>query len=340
MKRVLVLGATGFVGGHVLKALAQSPGCEVIPAVRDASALPRAFQAGARVGDLRSADHLARLLRGIDVVVHAAAWSALWGHEQRSRSLFLEPSLALLKAAKSSNVQRILFPSSVSVAEPSRANDADAPGVERRYWPHERHLVQLENALEIWASHGRQATVLRLGYFVGPQYGLGILPVLLPKLRRRIVPWIEQGHMPLPLIDGRDVGRAFKAAVDRPQDPAYLRLNIVGPTVPTFRELVQHLHQHHTVPMPLANVSYRTAHAVGWLMEKINPLQPGDPLLTRSLVHLLRPRNLDNQLAADLIGYKPCVAWQRAIDEQMLEIAQRSGEHMRMYSPLPGELSA
>lgn len=41
---------------------------------------------------------------------------------------------------------------------------------------------------------------LRFGTFSGVGQNLGVLPVLLPRLRARLVPWIEAGRAPLPLI--------------------------------------------------------------------------------------------------------------------------------------------
>ncbi|MCP2167219.1 NAD-dependent epimerase/dehydratase family protein [Goodfellowiella coeruleoviolacea] len=77
--RVLVTGAAGFIGSHVTDALAAA-GHDVValdfllPQAHGAAGPPAwAEDHGLVVGDVRDADLLARLLRGVDVVCHQAA---------------------------------------------------------------------------------------------------------------------------------------------------------------------------------------------------------------------------------------------------------------------------
>ncbi|MCG8039522.1 MAG: hypothetical protein JAZ19_21105, partial [Candidatus Thiodiazotropha taylori] len=77
------------------------------------------------------------------------------------------------------------------------------------------------------------------------------------------------------------------------------------------------------------------AFAFAWFMEKIDPLLPWEPLVTRSIVHLLEETNADNELASKLLGYKPRHHWQEAIDIQMAEMAKHQSEAMSMARPLP-----
>ncbi|MEQ9825597.1 MAG: NAD-dependent epimerase/dehydratase family protein [Puniceicoccaceae bacterium] len=335
--KILVTGANGFVGSHVLESLAKIPGIEVIAACRNPSRLLPAFRSAVRVGDLRDAAYVNHVVEGIDQVVHAAAWSALWGHQCESRELFLNPSLALLEAAKRAGVKRFHFASTLTAAPSALADDAMQLGVERKFWPHEANVVKIENRLRALSDAAFQGVVMRLGFFVGRRYSLGILPILVPKLRARLVPWVGRGMAPLPLVDGRDIAAAFAAATQSSKLGNFESFNIVGPEIPLMREVVEYLHEQHAVPLPMVNVSYPVAYAFAWLMEQVHSILPGDPLLTRSLVHLITPRQLTHQRAAALLGYQPQCHWKETIDLQMQEMKSRSSEKMRMFKPLPKE---
>ena len=95
---VLVTGATGWLGRHVLDALARLHDVTVIAAARDVARVPARFAAGARIGDLTDRAYRRSVVTDVDVVIHAGTWSSFWGHAGQERSLFLEPSIDLLTA--------------------------------------------------------------------------------------------------------------------------------------------------------------------------------------------------------------------------------------------------
>lgn len=333
MTTVLVTGATGFVGGHVLDALSARKDVRLIAACRDPRRLPPGFTGEVRAGDLRDPAYLARLLDGVDVVCHAAAWTSLWGHAEESRRLYLEPSLRLLDAVTGSRVRRFVNVSTTSAAAPQHSADARAPGVPRAFWPHLGNVIAIENALRERAG-ARAMVNLRLGIFAGRRYALSVLPILLPRLKTHLVPWVAGGRTGLPIVDGRDIGQAFALAATAPGLRGYQAFNIVGPTVPTVREVIGFLHREFGYPQPHFSVPFPVAYAFAWLMEKLDPLVPWEPLVTRSIVHLLEETGATNAEAGQRLGYRPQVSWQDAIRAQVEELRQRAEPAMRMVRPL------
>lgn len=219
MTTVLVTGATGFVGSHVLEALAAQPGVAVIAACRDRERLVRSFRGEVRQGDLRDNTYLDRLLDGIDVLCHCTAWTSLWGHAGESRRLYLEPTLALLSRVPGSRVSRLVNVSTTSAAAPGHSLDARSAGIARSFWPHLGNVVAIENAMRDLATV-RTMVNLRLGIFAGNRYALSVLPILLPRLETHLVPWVAGGRTSLPVIDTATSGRRSPGPRPRRGSPA------------------------------------------------------------------------------------------------------------------------
>lgn len=336
MITVLVTGATGFVGSHVLEGFMQraDPGVRVVAACRDARRLVQGFNGEVRQGDLRDADYRRRVVEGVDVVCNALAWSSLWGNADNSQRLFLEPNLALIDAARAAGVRCFVNTSTTSAAAPQRSGDPQSEGIPRRFWPHLCNVVKIENALRRAAGPDFQVVNLRLGIFAGQRYALGVLPILVPRLKTHLVPWIAGGRTGLPIVDGRDIGQAFVRAALAPGLADYEGFNIIGRDVPSVREVVGFLHAEYGLPMPHFSVPFAVAYPFAWLMEKIDPVMPWEPLVTRSIVHLLEEVHADNAKAERLLGYRPLHSWREAIRAQMQEMTVRQKRPMAMAWPV------
>jgi len=334
MKKVLVTGANGFVGSHILEALQQCDDVQVVAACRDASRLPAGFRGEVRAGDLRDAGYRKALVEGVDVVCHAAAWSSLWGHSEESRRLFLEPGLALIAEAQAAGVKRFVNTSTTSAAAPNHSADPMSRGIRRPLWPHLCNVVAIEDALRERAGPSFQVVNLRLGIFAGQRYALGLLPILAPRLKTHLVPWVAGGRTSLPITDGRDIGQAFALAATAEGLADYEGFNIVGPEVPTVRQVIGLLHEEYGLPLPHFGVPFALAYPFAWLMEKLDPVVPWEPLVTRSIIHLMEEVRADNAKAERLLGYRPAHPWREAIRTQMREMQVRQTRPMRMAKPV------
>jgi nucleoside-diphosphate-sugar epimerase len=330
----VLTGATGFVGSHVLEALAVYDDLHVVAVCRDRKKLIPEFSGEVREGDMRDPGFRQAAVAGADCLCNAMAWSSLWGHADASRKLFLEPNLALIEAARAAGVRRFINTSTTSAAAPERSHDPQSEGVMRALWPHLCNVIEIENALREAASADFQVVNLRLGIFAGRRYALGVLPILVPRLKVHLVPWVGGGRTSLPVIDGRDIGQAFARAVVAEGLNAYEGFNIVGPTVPTVREVIAHLHEAYGLPQPHFGVPFALAYPFAWLMEKLDPIVPWEPLVTRSIIHLMEEVGVDNDKAVRLLGYQPRHHWHEALRLQMGEMSVRQTRPMSMVRPL------
>jgi dihydroflavonol-4-reductase len=130
--KAFVTGATGFVGSHVARALADQ-GAELRLLIRPSSRTDNISELRAEVamGDLCNPESLRRAMSGCDFVFHVAADYRLWVRdpEQMYRAN-VEGTRAVIQAAQQSGVHRVIYCSSVATmgfTESGQIVDEDTP---------------------------------------------------------------------------------------------------------------------------------------------------------------------------------------------------------------------
>ena len=111
-----VTGATGFVGSHVARVLAEQ-GAELRLLVRSNSDLRNIqdLKADRVTGDLRDAKSLKLAASGCEVIFHVAADYRLWVRDpQEMYRSNVEGTRAILEAARESGARRVVYTSSVA----------------------------------------------------------------------------------------------------------------------------------------------------------------------------------------------------------------------------------
>jgi len=164
VKSVLVTGATGFIGQHLVEVLRLRPDYRVVAATRRHVELPvETYQ----VGDLNSQTDWYQVLQGIDVVIHLAARAHVLDERGKDPAAeFLrvntEGTINLVKQAIAAGVQHFVFISSVGAVAsfsdvPLTEEDACLPDT-----PYGRSKLATEIALKNLASDSAIAwTILR-----------------------------------------------------------------------------------------------------------------------------------------------------------------------------------
>jgi len=171
--RVLVTGATGFVGRHVVNSFGRR-GHDVLALVRPAHAQDHSIWEGdvqVRTADLRTASGLADALRGVDAVVHLAA--QVTGSDEARFTGTAAATEHLVDAMRSAGVRRLVVASSYAVYDWSRAGPAiavDSPLEDQVYERDGYAVAKLwqERVVQRAAERGDiDLTVLRPGYVWG-----------------------------------------------------------------------------------------------------------------------------------------------------------------------------
>jgi putative NADH-flavin reductase len=132
MKKVAVIGATGFVGSHVVKELANR-GYAVEAIVRDASNVEQNDSVKAKSIDVNNIDQLAEGLQGSDAVI--STYNAGWTNPNLYND-FLTGSENIEKAVEKAGVKRLIIVGGAgSLYTPDNIQIVDTPDFPEAYKP-------------------------------------------------------------------------------------------------------------------------------------------------------------------------------------------------------------
>jgi hypothetical protein len=98
------------------------------------------------------------------------------------------------------------------------------------------------------SGHGTTIVSLWCGHFAGARYNLGLLSLLLPRLKTYLVPWVAGGKSRVPLVDGRDLGSACVLAATAEGLERFESFDLGGPSFPTMWEVLEFRHAEIGIP--------------------------------------------------------------------------------------------
>ncbi len=224
--KILVTGATGKVGSRLSKRLAQR-GDRVRALVRDEARAAELHQAGIELveGDLLDADSLTAAVRGVDVVVHCAAFFRGATAEQAHAVNDLGTQ-HLASAARAASVRRFIFTSTGLVygGNGGRLAGEDDPCSPTAAYP----VSKLAAERFLLAVEGLDVRVLRLPFVYGD--GDPHIAEAVPLMRD--FPPAQR----MSIAHHADVAQAVARVLDAPS-PSHRIYNVVDDEAPTLATL-------------------------------------------------------------------------------------------------------
>ncbi|MDE2466426.1 MAG: NAD-dependent epimerase/dehydratase family protein [Alphaproteobacteria bacterium] len=175
MSRVLVTGASGFVGSAVVRALL-ARGEEVRALARSTSPKTNLQGLGCEIvlGDLKDPASLRRAMDGCEDLFHVAADYRLWARNpEEIIANNREGTRNVLDAAKQAGVRRIVYTSSVATLKPrSDGGDADErnrASFDTAIGAYKKSKVAAERLVEEYAAQGLPVVLVSPSTPIGPR---------------------------------------------------------------------------------------------------------------------------------------------------------------------------
>jgi nucleoside-diphosphate-sugar epimerase len=97
--------------------------------------------------------------------------------------------------------------------------------------------------------------------------------------------------------------------------------------------VLNYISEHFGYPKPLFSVPFPAAYSFAWLMEKLDKVLPWEPLVTRSIVHLLEETHATNDKARERLGYVPEIHWKEAVHSQIEAMRRNEFKGMKLHRP-------
>jgi dihydroflavonol-4-reductase len=338
--RVLVTGASGLIGSHVLQAaLAAGYGARALARTPLPDDHPCVHETEVVTGDLRDPDALARAMCGCEAVFHVAA---VYSYSRARASEMLEVNVDgtrnVLDAAAAAGVARVVVTSSCATCGPVRGRpateDDEMPAWEHSV-PYKRSKLAAERLALTRAAAGQDVVVVNPTTTVGPgdrrptPSGRMIRDVLDGRIRG----YISSGG--LNLVGAADVARGHLLALQRGHSG---QRYLLGGENLGMGELFRMVASLGGVPAPRLAVPWWVAYAAASLADPLARTFGREPtLLVVDEVRLARlPMHFSSARAERELGYAHEPA-QRALTEAVAWFAgaqerPRAGERRWMYS--------
>src|SRR5271167_3746972 len=270
--RAFVTGATGFLGSHVARVLADQ-GADLRLLVRSTSNLRNleGLNAETATGDLRDPGSLETAMAGCEVVFHVAADYRLWVRDpaEMYRSN-VEGTQAILDAARKNAVRCVVYTSSVATmgfTGNGRPADEDSPVSLADMIGHYKRSKFMAEQVAMEAGRGAMRVIT-----VNPTTPVGEQDVK-PTPTGRIVVDFLKGKFPvyvetgLNLVDVTECARGHVAALEKGKSGERY---ILGGENLTLKQILDKLGAIAGLPSPKVKLPYFVAYAAGAVDEMVS----------------------------------------------------------------------
>ena len=312
--RVLVTGATGFLGGALCRQLSRL-GCKVIALGRDRAKLAVLEGEGFRTLAVDLASPPIPLDIAVDAIVHCAALSSPWGRTTDFQRANLAGTQAALDLARRCGAQRFVHISTPSVY----FRFADQIDV--------REDMTLPPPVNAYASTKRAAEALVMRatdldpIVLRPRglYGSGdvaLLPRLLAAARKRHLPLLNGDRAVTDLTHVDDAAGAICATLNVQGTPPQRVFNISGGVALNVRDVAEKTAQRAGVPLRWRAIPVNLVLAAARASEAASALLPGhpEPPVTAYSVGLFAySQTLDISAAQRQLGWRPRISFDEGL---------------------------
>ncbi|RLF34203.1 MAG: hypothetical protein DRN07_00545 [Thermoplasmata archaeon] len=304
--RVLVTGASGFIGTHVVtELLANGYG------VRALARHHKIDIEGVEVvrGDITKPESLLPAVDGVDAVIHNAAYAMDWGKRHLFYRVNVEGTRNVAEACRKIGVMRMVLTSSAGVyGFPNTTATITERSALRPLNAYGKSKLESERVLT--AYRDITASVVRPPLVLGA--GSRAAGILLSKIEQGNMTYVGEGTQHISIAHPADVARCLRLVLER--DERGEVYNVVS-FVCTIRELFEEAAAQLGVEKPKRHVPYRVAYAMALLSETFfrNP-----PLTRFRIVSMGTTRTISAEKASRELGYAPRFDLQKTVEDMVM----------------------
>lgn len=303
-----VTGATGFVGSHVARALAEQ-GANLRLLVRANSNTKNIddVKADLVTGDLRDPASLEKGIAGCEVIFHVAADYRLWVRDpDEMYRANVEGTRALLETARKNRVRRVVYTSSVATmgfTSNGQSADENSPvSLDNMIGPYKRSKFMAEQVAIEAARAGQDVVIVNPSTPVGER---DIKPtptgrIVVDFLKKKFPAYVDTG---LNLVDVRECAIGHIAALEKGRSGERY---ILGGENLTLKQILDKLAVITGLPSPNIRVPYVLALATGVVDEIVTGRIRGrEPRATIDAVRMGRKKMFVSSAKAEReLGWK------------------------------------
>ena len=318
--RILVTGASGFIGGRFAR-FALEQGLDVRINGRRAEAVAHLVKRGAQFipGDLSNAEVARRLCQGVDIVVHCAGAAGTWGRYQDFHQGTVVLTENIVEGCLKEHVRRLIYLSSPALYGDGKGllevSEAHVPRRFHTPCAATRHVA--EQKVFGAGEFGLEVVALRPSAVIGAG-DTRLFPAWIGQQNKGRLAIIGNGLNTVDFTSMSNLNEALLAAlfVDTPAlGQAYNISN--GQPVPLW-DAINYVMRQLQLPQATRYRSARTAHVLAALNEVACLAWPGRPTprATRAAVkYASRDFTLDISRARQQLDYRPKVSLWSGLDE-------------------------
>jgi len=300
-------GATGFVGSHVARALADQ-GADLHLLVRANSNLKNIqdLKADLFTGDLRDPASLEKGITGCDAIFHVAADYRLWVRDpDEMYRANVEGTRAILAAARKNKVRRVVYTSSVATmgfTQNALADENSPVDLGKMIGPYKRSKFMAEQVAIEAARAGQHVVIVNPTTPVGER---DIKPtptgrIVVDFLKKKFPAYVDTG---LNLVDVKECAHGHIAALEKGRSGERY---ILGGENLTLKQILDKLAAITGLPSPTIRVPYIVALATGVVDEIVTGRILGrEPRATIDAVRMGRKKMFVSSAKAEReLGWK------------------------------------
>ncbi|MFG0414576.1 NAD-dependent epimerase/dehydratase family protein [Pseudomonas sp. zjy_8] len=318
--RILVTGASGFIGGRFAR-FALEQGLTVRVNGRRADGVQHLIKRGAEFvqGDLGDAELARTLCRDVEAVVHCAGAVGVWGDYAHFHQANVTVTENVIEACLKQKVRRLVHLSSPSIYFDGRAHvDIREEQVPKRFSDHYGKTKYLAEQQVFGAQEfGLEVIALRPRFVTGAG-DTSIFPRLIGMQRKGRLAIIGNGLNKVDFTSVHNLNAALLSALQVSGPALWQVYNISNGTPVPLWDVVNYVLRRLELPPVTRHMPFALAHAAASLNEGICRILPGRPepgLFRLGVAVMARDFSLNIDRAREFLDYQPTASLWDALDE-------------------------